>query len=68
MKFTLADARTMALAAGASETELQRRHVGSVPFRNMIGALQMLPARNTRDDWTRLAGALGARATAKRSR
>lgn len=74
MKFTLADARTMALAAGAtlaeiaSETELQRRHVGSVPFRNMIAALGMLPAMNDRADWTRLAGALGARATTKRSR
>lgn len=78
MKFTLSEARTMALAAGAtmaeieSETELQRRHVGSVPFKNMIAALAMLPAVNDRADWTRLAAALQAaaqaRVTAKRSR
>lgn len=74
MKFTPSEAHNMALAAGATEaeieheTELQRRHVGSVPFKNMIQALGMLPAMNDRADWTRFAAALQARASAKRSR
>lgn len=61
-----------ALASGAtvadieSETALQLRQVGTVPFNHMIRALNLHSWHNTRQDWTRLAGALSARAAAKR--
>ena len=64
---TYKEATARAIAAGASpvdiacETAHQRKHAGSVPQRNMIKALQLLPWHNTCDDWTRLAGAVGAR-------
>lgn len=57
-----------AIEAGATvaeidkEAELQRRHVGTVPFRHMIKALQMHAWQNTRTDWIRLAGAMSAKA------
>jgi len=66
---TYKEATACAIGAGATladvthETARQRRHVGSAPQRNMIKALQLSPWHNTRDDWTRLAGALGARRT-----
>lgn len=65
--FTYEQALAKALAAGATtedvaaEARLQARNVGTVPFRNMIKALNLLPRLNDRDDWTRLAAALLAR-------
>lgn len=62
------EAIAKALAHGAtmadieSETALQLRQVGTVPFNHMIRALSMIHGwLNTRDDWIRLAGALCAR-------
>lgn len=54
------------LADIEKEAELQARHVGSVPFNNMIKALNMLPWQNYCSDWIRLAGALQARSNAKK--
>lgn len=71
---TLKEATARAIAAGASPDDItdearhQSRHVGTVPFANMIRALNMLPRLNTRDDWARLAGALTARQAARRRR
>ena len=65
---TANEARARAIAAGATESEIdaetirQSRHKSTVPFKNMIRALQMLPYLNNKADWTRLAGALHARA------
>lgn len=70
MKF--AEARAEALNKGATdseiaaETELQRRHVGTVPFNNMIRALQLHTWHNSAADWTRLAAALKARKESRR--
>jgi hypothetical protein len=67
MTMTFEQARAKALAAGATDADIeaearhQARHVGTVPFRNMIKALNMLPRLNGREEWTRLAGALMAR-------
>lgn len=72
MSMSFADARAKALAAGATdadidaEAKLQARHVGTVPFRNMIKALQLLPRLNSAEDWTRLAAALKARREARK--
>lgn len=69
----LNEAIRYAIDAGATESEIesetkrQERQVGSVPFNNMIKALNMMTNCNTKDDWTRLAGALQARKN-KRSR
>jgi hypothetical protein len=69
---TFEQARAKALAAGATdadidaEAKLQARHVGTVPFRNMIKALQLLPRLNSAEDWTRLAAALKARREARK--
>jgi hypothetical protein len=69
---TFNQARAEALAAGATdadidaEAKLQARHVGTVPFRNMIRALQLLPRLNDVNDWTRLAAALKARKEGRR--
>ena len=70
--FTFTEARAKALAAGATdadieaEARLQARSVGTVPFRNMIKALNMLPRLNGREEWTRLAAALKARKEARK--
>jgi hypothetical protein len=64
-----AEAIERALAAGATvediaaETRHQERHVGTVPFNNMIRALSLPVSNflNSREDWTRLAAALTAR-------
>lgn len=70
MKF--AEARAKALAAGGSDAEIDRqavnyrRQVGSVPFNNMIRALQLLPRLNDEAEWTRLAAALKARSEVRR--
>jgi len=64
---TKQDAIAQALGAGATMAEIeleasyQAHRVGTVPFRNMIKALQMLPYFNTRADWVRLAAALIAK-------
>lgn len=64
---TFAQARAYALEAGGNDAEIDRqaanyaRQVGTVPFRNMIRALQLLPRLNTAEDWERLAAALKAR-------
>jgi hypothetical protein len=69
---TFEQARAKALAAGATdadidaEAKLQARSVGTVPFRNMIRALQLLPRLNDVNDWTRLAAALKARKEGRR--
>ena len=72
MKF--AEARKIALEAGATDSEIaeeagrQIRHVGTTPFNNMIKALTLPVSHflNTREDWTRLAGALMARKDSRR--
>lgn len=67
-----ADAIARAVQSGATLAEIeteaarQARQVGSVPFNNMIRALQLSPWRNDRADWTRLAGALQARANRRK--
>lgn len=61
-----------ALSAGGSLEEIERqaanfaRQVGSIPFRNMIVALNLHPWNNDRSQWERLAAALVARANARR--
>ena len=66
------DAIAKALEKGASLDEINRqaanyvRQVGSVPFNNMIRALNIGPWHNTVDDWTRLAAALTARGLARK--
>tara|TARA_R110000787_G_scaffold276081_1_gene384935 strand:- start:57 stop:269 length:213 start_codon:yes stop_codon:yes gene_type:complete len=63
----LAKAREYAFQAGATaeevekETNFQLKSVGSTPFNNMIVALSILPAMNTKDDWVRLVAALQAK-------
>lgn len=69
-----AEAIARAVEAGATLAEIeaeasrQARHVGSVPFNNMIRALQLCTWRNSRDDWTRLAAALVAKAEKRKTR
>ena len=56
-----------AIEAGADIEEIEAeaaklvRQVGSVPFKNMIVALQLMPWFNSKDDWVRLAGAMMAK-------
>jgi hypothetical protein len=72
MSMSFEAARAKALAAGATDSDIdtearhQARHVGTVPFRNMIRALQLLPRLNSAEDWTRLAAALKARREARK--
>ena len=71
---TKRDAIAKALDAGATmdeieaEAAIQARHVGTVPFRNMIKALTLPVSRflNDKADWTRLAAALIAKGRARR--
>jgi hypothetical protein len=69
---TKAQAIAKAIAHGATSAEIedeaarQSRNVGSVPFNNMIRALNLMPWRNDRADWTRLAAALIARGLARK--
>lgn len=66
------EAIAYALAAGGSQAEIDRqaanyvREVGTVPFRNMIVALNLHSWNNTMEEWTRLAAALTARGLARR--
>lgn len=66
------DAISNALAKGGTQEEIDRqaenyaRQVGTVPFNNMIRALNMHAWNNTEAEWTRLAAALTARANARR--
>jgi hypothetical protein len=61
---TIADARNRALCKGATSEEIeaeivrQRRERGTVPFNNMIRALQMHTWNNDKADWIRLTAAL----------
>lgn len=63
---------TKALAAGATQDEIDRqaenyvRQVGTVPFNNMIRALNMHSWNNDASAWTRLAAALTARGLARK--
>jgi hypothetical protein len=72
MKQTIKTATNAALAKGATlleielEAQSQAHHVGTVPFRNMIRALGMHGWLNSKDDWTRLAGALTAQQRMKK--
>lgn len=65
------DAIANAIAKGGNIDEINRqaayyvRQVGSVPFNNMIRALNIGTWHNTADDWTRLAAALTARGLAR---
>jgi len=67
------DAIARALGRGASQAEIDRqaanyvRQVGSVPFNNMIRALNIGSWNNTVEEWTRLAAALTARGLARKS-
>lgn len=71
---TKADAIRNALAKGATlaeieaETRRQERHVGTVPFRNMITALNLMPWLNDAAAWTRLAAALTARTNKRKGK
>jgi len=66
------DAIAKAIAAGGSQEEIDRqashyvRQVGSVPFNNMIRALNMHWWNNDVHQWTRLAAALTARGLARK--
>ena len=61
------EAIAKAIEAGANMAEIEAeaakwvRHVGSVPYRNMIVALHFSPWRNGRAEWVRLAGAMKAK-------
>lgn len=56
-----------AIEAGADIEEIEAEskrwisHVGSVPFKNMIVALQLMSWVNSKDEWVRLAGAMMAK-------
>ena len=70
--FSKKEAIERALAAGGDIDliELQAanlaRQVGSVPFNNMIRALNFHPWRNDVHDWERLAAALVAKGLARK--
>lgn len=62
-----------AIAKGGSLAEIERqaanyvRQVGSVPFNNMIRALNIHPWHNDAAQWERLAAALSARQLARKA-
>jgi hypothetical protein len=66
------EAIARAIKAGATmeeinvEAEKQARQVGTVPFNNMLRALNMMTYSNTVADWTRLAAGMIARADARK--
>ena len=72
-KFSYSEARDYALGKGGTQAEIDRqaanyvRQVGSVPFRNMIVALNIHPWHNDEAQWTRLAAALLARRLARKA-
>jgi hypothetical protein len=64
-----AQARERALAAGATDAEIQRYADNlspSIPTRNMIVALLLHPWLNSADDWARLAGAIKCQRSASK--
>jgi hypothetical protein len=69
---TKKDAIAYAIAKGSTQAEIDRqaanyvRQVGTVPFNNMIVALNMHSWHNTETEWTRLAAALTARGLARK--
>lgn len=70
--FTKKEAIDHAIAKGGTQDEIDRqaahyvRQVGTVPFNNMIRALNMHPWLNDTAQWTRLAAALTARGLARK--
>lgn len=70
--YSYVQAAARAFKMGATEADIeaeaqrQARHVGTVPFNNMVRALNLHPWHNDRDQWTRLAGALLARRSTRR--
>ena len=71
---TYREACGYALGKGGTQAEIDRqagnyaRQVGSVPFNNMIRALNMHPWHNDCAQWERLAAALKARSEARKGR
>jgi hypothetical protein len=69
---TFREARENALAKGSTDAEIDRqaanymRQVRTVPFNNMIRALNLHPWHNDAAEWTRLAAALKARKESRR--
>jgi len=69
---TKSEAIANAIAKGSPQEEIDRqasnyvRQVGTVPFNNMIWALNLHAWHNTADEWTRLAAALTARGLARK--
>lgn len=65
MTYKMALANAVAAGATVAEIEVEAvkhvRHRGTVPFNNMIRALNMMTWLNTREDWVRLAAAMKAR-------
>lgn len=65
--YSFTQAAAQAFKKGATEaciereTQRQLRLVGTVPFNNMVRALNLHPWANDRADWVRLAAALNAR-------
>lgn len=68
------DAIAKAIETGSNAERIEQmahnyvRQVGSVPFNNMIRALNMLSWHNTPEQWERLAAALSARTLARQKR
>lgn len=69
-----AQAIKLAIQHGGTMGEIERqaanyeREVGTVPFNNMIHALNLHPWHNGEAEWTRLAAALTARGKARGKR
>ena len=69
---TKREAIAKAIELGGTQEEIDRqaanyvRQVKTVPFRNMITALNLHPWHNDVNDWTRLAAALTARGLARK--
>lgn len=69
-----AEATRNAIAKGGTLAEIDRqaanyeRQVGTVPFNNMIRALNLHSWSNSREEWERLAAALTARGKARGKR
>ena len=69
-----AQAIKLAIQHGGTMGEIERqaanyaRQVGTVPFNNMIRALNLHPWHNGQEEWTRLAAALTARGKARGKR
>ena len=62
-KEALDHAKSIGITTDEIEVEGEKyvRQVGTVPFNNMIRALSMMSALNTREEWLRLCAAYHAR-------